>query len=230
MKSSIKIGIGALLTAMLLLSMVFVPVASAQGANDNKDKKILEIIRLQPEAGSEVILDSFEAILWYDAYIYLLFAVTLGVLLAITKERDNRKGVASPLLVSGLIILSFLLMLVSGLMLLFSIGIFGNFSIATEPVNLIVLFLMIFILFGALLILAKEKALQQKWTSDSASLILVSDLLVLSFLTGFSIGVWVALINFVLILFLLMKALHYKLIFYIILVLNIFFLASYFLF
>lgn len=167
---------------------------------------------------------------WYDAYIYLLFAVTLGVLLAITKERDKRKGVASPLLVSGLIILSFLLMLVSGLMLLFSIGIFGNFSIATEPVNLIVLFLMIFILFGALLILAKEKALQQKWTSDSASLILVSDLLVLSFLTGFSIGVWVALINFVLILFLLMKALHYKLIFYIILVLNIFFLASYFLF
>ncbi len=66
MKSRIKIGIGALLTAMLLLSMVFVPVASAQGANDNKDKKILEIIRLQPEAGSEVILDSFEAILWSD--------------------------------------------------------------------------------------------------------------------------------------------------------------------
>jgi hypothetical protein len=75
----------------------------------------------------------------------------------------------------------------------------------------------------------KEKN-AKKWTSDSASLILVSDLLVLSFLTGFSIGNWIALINSVLILFLLMKALHYKLIFYIILVLNIFFLAPYFLF
>lgn len=66
MKKSKGMQLGALLAAMLLLSMVFVPVASAQGANDNKDKKILEIIRLQPEAGSEVILDSFEAILWSD--------------------------------------------------------------------------------------------------------------------------------------------------------------------
>ena len=66
MKKSKGMQLGALLAAMLLLSMVFVPVASAQGANDNKDKKILEIIRLQPEASSEVILDSFEAILWSD--------------------------------------------------------------------------------------------------------------------------------------------------------------------
>lgn len=161
-------------------------------------------------------------------FIYSLFAVTLGILFAIIKKRYEGKAETSSLLVNCLMILSFLLVMMSSLILLLATGVF-NFSIASEPLNLIVLSLMIFIILGALLIMLKEKN-TKKWTSDSASLILVSDLLVLSFLTGFSIGVWVALINFVLILFLLMKALHYKLIFYIILVLNIFFLASYFLF
>ncbi len=160
--------------------------------------------------------------------IYSLFAVTLWILFAIIKKKYEGNAETSSLLVNSLMILSFLLVMISNLILLLATGVF-NFSIASEPLNLIVLSLMIFIILGALLIMLKEKN-AKKWTSDSASLILVSDLLVLSFLTGFSIGNWIALINSVLILFLLMKALHYKLIFYIILVLNIFFLAPYFLF
>ncbi|CAG0959791.1 hypothetical protein METP2_00715 [Methanosarcinales archaeon] len=58
--------LGALLAAMLLLSMAFVPAASAQGAPENKDKKIIEIKQLKPEAGSEVILDSLQATKWSD--------------------------------------------------------------------------------------------------------------------------------------------------------------------
>ncbi|WP_096204860.1 hypothetical protein [Candidatus Methanoperedens nitratireducens] len=110
---------------------------------------------------------------------------------------------------------------------IFSIGIFGNLSIANEPLNLIVLSFMIFILLGALLILAKGKVVHQKWVFDSASLILVSDLLILSFLTGLSIGARLAFINLILTLFLLVKAQYYRLIFYIILALNLFFLTSY---
>lgn len=158
---------------------------------------------------------------------HILFAVTFGILFAITKERTKIKGKESPLLVISLIILSFLLMLMSSLLILFSIGIFGNLSIANEPLNLIVLSFMIFILLGALLILAKGKVVHQKWVFDSASLILVSDLLILSFLTGFSIGARLAFINLILTLFLLVKAQYYRLIFYIILALNLFFLTSY---
>ncbi len=161
-------------------------------------------------------------------FIYSLFAVTLGILFAIIKKRYEGKAETSSLLVNSLMILSFLLVMISNLILLLATGVF-NFSIASEPLNLIVLSLMIFIILGALLIMLKEKN-TKKWTSDAASLILVSDLLILSFLTGFSIGARLAFINLMLTLLLLVKAQHYKLIFYFVSALNLFFLASYFLF
>ncbi|SNQ60486.1 hypothetical protein [Candidatus Methanoperedens nitratireducens] len=67
MKGSKGMQLGAMLTAVLIVSMAFVPLVSAQGASKDKDKKILDTIQLQPEAGSEVILDSFEVILGLTA-------------------------------------------------------------------------------------------------------------------------------------------------------------------
>jgi len=53
--------LGALLAALLIASMVFVPMAIAQREKENKDQKIEEVILLQPEAGSDLILDSVKA-------------------------------------------------------------------------------------------------------------------------------------------------------------------------
>lgn len=58
MKQSKGMQLGAMLAAMLLLSMVFVTIVSAQGEKKNIDKKIEEVISLQPEADSAIILDS----------------------------------------------------------------------------------------------------------------------------------------------------------------------------
>ncbi|MDW7728103.1 MAG: hypothetical protein SCH70_13565 [Candidatus Methanoperedens sp.] len=65
MKKSKGMQLGALLAAMLLLSMAFVPAVSAK-ADVEKDKIIVDVIDLQPEATSEVILDSLKATRWSD--------------------------------------------------------------------------------------------------------------------------------------------------------------------
>ncbi|MCZ7355779.1 MAG: hypothetical protein O8C65_02500 [Candidatus Methanoperedens sp.] len=58
--------LGAVLVAMLIVSMLFVPAVSAQAEKEKVNKKIVKIIQLQPESGSEVILNSSNATRWSD--------------------------------------------------------------------------------------------------------------------------------------------------------------------
>lgn len=136
---------------------------------------------------------------------------------------------ATLLLSDSLLVLSFLTVSVSGLLVLLDLEIFGRISLS-EPLNYVVLSFLIISITGSSIIMIKENVRHQKKTHDSASLILVSALLILSFLTGFSIGARLSFVNLIFTLFLLVKAQHYILIFLIALTLNLFFLASYFLF
>lgn len=58
MKQIKRMQLGVLLATLLIVSMLFVPIVVAQGENKKIDKKIEEVISLQPEAGSAIILDS----------------------------------------------------------------------------------------------------------------------------------------------------------------------------
>lgn len=170
---------------------------------------------------------------FWKSYIYLLFVLTIVILFLMIKGRAESKRAsfdsATLSLSDILLVLSFLTVSVSGLLVLLDLEIFGRISLS-EPLNFVVLSFMIISITGSSIIMIKENVRHQKKIHDSASLILVSALLILSFLAGFSIGARLSFINLILTLFLLVKAQHYILIFFIALTLNLFFLASYFLF
>lgn len=172
-------------------------------------------------------------ITFFSNYVYLLFALTVVILFLMIKGRaESRRGSFCPefaSLADILLVLSFLPVSISGLLVILKLEILGRIPLS-EPLNYVVLSFMIISIVGSLLIMIKKKFRQQKKIRDSASLILVSNLLVLSFLAGFSIGREIAFINLILTLFLLVKAQYYKLIFTIVLVFNLFFLTSYYLF
>jgi len=170
---------------------------------------------------------------FWNSYIYLLFALTILILFLMIKVRAESKRASfdsATLSVSDiLLVLSFLTVSVSGLLVLLDIEIFGRIPLS-EPLNYVVLSFIIISITGSSIIIIKKNVKHQKKIHDSASLIFVSALLILSFLTGFSIGARLSFINLILTLFLLAKAQNYRSIFFIALVFNLFFLASYFLF
>jgi len=171
-------------------------------------------------------------ITFFSNYVYLLFALTVAIFFLMIKERDeSKRGSFGPefALADILLVLSFFPVSVSGLLVLLNLEIFGRISFS-EPINYVVLSFMMISIAGSLLIMIEKNFRQQKKIHDSASLILVNNLLILSFLAGFSIGNELAYINLILILFLLIKAKHYKHIFLIALTLNLFFITSYYLF
>lgn len=172
-------------------------------------------------------------ITFFSNYVYLLFALTVVILFLMIKgsaeSRRGSFGIEFASLADILLVLSFLTVSVSGLLVILNLEIFGRIPLS-EPLNYVVLSFMVISIVGSLLVMIKKKFRQHKKIRDSASLILVSNLVVLSFLAGFSIGRKIAFINLILTLFLLVKAQYYKLIFTIVLVFNMFFLTSYYLF
>ena len=154
----------------------------------------------------------------------LLFALTIGILFLMIKGRAASKHKVSgsiPLLMSNVLLtFSFLQVLATGLMVIL-IGIFGNNISSNNQVSVIFQFvaifygefITIFIIFGTLYIMLKEHNKPQRIAFDSASLILVSGLLFLSVLWAWSYGKILILLNVILILFLIIKAQHYKYLF-----------------
>lgn len=66
MKKNKGIQLGAVLAAMLLVSMALVSVVSAQDVEKRQDRSVVELMELQPEAGSDVVLGSLQAVRWSD--------------------------------------------------------------------------------------------------------------------------------------------------------------------
>ena len=164
----------------------------------------------------------------------LLFALTIGILLLMIKGRTASKHKvfgSIPLSLSN-VLLTFSFLQVLGIWLMVVlIGIFGNNISSNNPLSVVLQFvavfygqiITIFTIFGTLYIMFKEHNKPQRRAFDSASIILVNDLLFLSVLWAWSYGKTLILLNIILILFLIIKNQHYKYPFIAVLILSIYF-------
>jgi uncharacterized membrane protein len=128
------------------------------------------------------------------------------------KTQKDALNEISLTVLGSLLVLSFLL---TGVTSLIIFGFRGGFSIGTA-----VVYVVFVVIFGALIVMIKEKAYIKNQTFDASSLILVTALLVLSLLGAWSIGKLLSFFNSILTLFLLTRTQHYKFAFCIVLVLS----------
>lgn len=157
-----------------------------------------------------------------DVFIFLLGVYLVGTLSIMVRERFESKsevpGAAHPVhpvIANILVVFSFFLVFISVILILVFLG--G--SSTGELLSYLVLLLFVAI-GGTLCIIGKAYITSQRRAFYQSSLILVSSLLVLSFLGAWSIGKILSLINALLIFCLIVRTQYFRPAFYAALMLN----------